>query len=227
MSDQELQDLIEYLSEFIKEERVKKFDEILSKRTNHVTVVLEDLHKPHNANAVLRSCDGFGLQDVHIIENKNEFDTEGTITLGAHRWLTLHRYNEPQKDNVDVCFDELRKQGYKVIATTPHEQDVNIYDLDVCEKIALVFGTELDGISQNVIDKADGFAKIPMSGFSESFNISVSAAICMYELTKKIRQSDIESGLDESYKLKLKLEWMKKSIKAGEQLVAQYLEKGK
>ena len=227
MSDKELQYLIEYLSEFIKEERVKKFDEILSKRTNHVTVVLEDLHKPHNANAVLRSCDGFGLQDVHIIENKNEFDTEGTITLGAHRWLTLHRYNEPQKDNVDVCFDELRKQGYKVIATTPHEQDVNIYDLDVCEKIALVFGTELDGISQNVIDKADGFAKIPMSGFSESFNISVSAAICMYELTKKIRQSDIESGLDESYKLKLKLEWMKKSIKAGEQLVAQYLEKGK
>ena len=224
MTDRTLTGLIDYLSEFMLPERIEKFREILNNRTDHVTVVLEDLHKPHNANAVLRSCDGFGLQDVHIIENKVEFDAERSVSIGAHQWLSLHRYNQKGVDNVDVCFKNLREKGYKIIATTPHEKDVNIYDLDVTEKIALVFGTERFGISQNVIDKADGFAKIPMTGFSESFNISVSAAICLYELTKKLRTSDVAWGIDEAYKKQLTFNWMKRSVKAGEQLVQKYLD---
>lgn len=215
--------LIEYLSEFVSEARLKKIEEVLNNRTNYLTIVLEDLHKPHNANAVLRSCDGFGIQDVHIIENVNQFGADKTVSLGAHQWLTLHRYNSPQKDNVTTCFKELRRKGYKILATTPHEQDISLYDLDLNQKTALVFGTELNGVSENVMAQADGFVKIPMYGFSESFNISVSAAVFMYELTRKLRQTDVDWTLSEDYKLRLKYEWLRRSIKAGDQLVQKFL----
>lgn len=216
--------LTAYLKDFISEDRFNNIEHTLSKRTNHLSVVLEDLHKPHNANAVLRSCDGFGVQDVHIIENKNEFDTASPVTLGAHRWLTMHRYNAPHSDNVSACFSALRENGYKVIATTPHEEDSNIDELDIHAKVALVFGTERDGVSEAVIKQADGFVKIPMYGFSESFNISVSAAICLYELTKRLRQSDVDWQLEANYRATLRLEWIQKTIKAGDQLAARFLE---
>jgi len=217
-------ELTNYLKDFILEERLTRINEVLEDRTNHITIVLEDLHKAHNANAVLRSCDGFGIQDVHIIENKNEFDEAGTVSIGAHNWLSLHRYNQPETENVNACFSHLREEGYQVIATTPHERDSNIHELDITQKTALVFGTELEGVSEEVKSQADGFVKIPMYGFSESFNISVSAAICMYELNKKLRSSEISWGLSESYKTRLRYEWIKKTIKAGDQLVERYLD---
>jgi len=216
-------ELINYLKEFISEERLHRINEVLDQRTDHLTIVLEDLHKSHNANAVLRSCDGFGVQDVHIIENRNEFDEAGAVSIGAHNWLTLHRYNQKNGNNIDLCFDKLRSNDYQIIATSPHEKDSNISDLDVNNKTALVFGTELNGVSEEVINKVDGFVKIPMYGFSESFNISVSAAICMYELSKKIRKSDTDSGIDITYKTKLRFEWIKQTIKAGDQIVQRYL----
>jgi tRNA (guanosine-2'-O-)-methyltransferase len=215
--------LIDYLKDFISEERFDRINDVLEERTNQVTIVLEDLHKSHNANAVLRSCDGFGIQDVHIIENKNEFDSAGTVSIGAHNWLTLHRYNSESSNNIDACFDGLRSNGYQIIATTPHEKDSNIDQLDINEKTALVFGTELEGISDEVSKKVDGFVKIPMHGFSESFNISVSAAICMYELTKRIRSITTDWHISDDYKTKLRYLWIKQTIKAGDQLVEKYL----
>ncbi len=217
------QKLTEYLKEFISDERLDRINEVLDLRTNHLTIVLEDLHKAHNANAVLRSCDGFGIQDVHIIENRNEFDSAGTVSIGAHNWLSLHRYNSDSENNIDQCFDKLKADGYRIIATTPHEKDSNIDQLDISQKTALVFGTELEGVSEEVTQKADGFVKIPMFGFSESFNISVSAAICMFELTKRIRSTNIEWPLYEEYKTQLRYEWIKQTIKAGDQLEAKFL----
>lgn len=218
-----IKELTAYLTDFISEQRQQRIEEILAKRTNHVSVVLEDLHKAHNANAVLRSCDGFGVQDVHIIENKNEFDEAGTVSIGAHQWLSLHRYNKPEHDNLSDCFAQLRKDGYQIIATTPHEKDSNINELPINEKVALVFGTELVGVSDQVKEQADGFVKIPMYGFSESFNISVSAAVCLYELTTRLRASDISWNLDETYKDQLRYDWIKQTIKAGDQIVEKYL----
>ncbi|MGB0346345.1 MAG: TrmH family RNA methyltransferase [Balneolaceae bacterium] len=215
--------LIEYLKDFISIERFDRINEVLDQRTNHLTIVLEDLHKAHNANAVLRSCDGFGIQDVHIIENQNEFDSAGTVSIGAHNWLTLHRYNSETENNIDRCFNDLRDQGYQIIATTPHEQDSNIDQLDITKRTALVFGTELEGVSEEVTEKVEGFVKIPMYGFSESFNISVSAAICMFELTKRIRSSNNDWHLMDDYKTKLRYQWIKQTIKAGDQLVAKFL----
>jgi tRNA (guanosine-2'-O-)-methyltransferase len=218
------QSLIEYLKDFISKERYERISEVLDNRTNHLTVVLEDLHKSHNANAVLRSCDGFGIQDVHIIENRNKFDEHSSVSIGAHSWLTLNRYNEDVFNNIDICFEALRANDYQIIATTPHEKDLNIRELDVTKKTALVFGTELEGVSDEVIRKSDGFVKIPMFGFSESFNISVSAAISMYELTTRMRNDYDFWQLDNDYKIKLKFNWIKQSIKAGDKLVEKFLE---
>lgn len=219
--------LIEYLKKFTTESRWQKIVEVAEQRTRHITVVVEDIYQPHNASAVLRSCDGFGIQDVHIIENENQFEASTQVTIGADRWLNLHRYNEPETDNTAACFNALKSKGYKVIATTPHEQDSNLHDLPVDEKFALVFGSELDGISEEAKSMADGFLKIPMSGFSESFNISVSAAVCLHNLTLRLRESKVDWKLKQDEIDLLKVEWLKKSIKAGEQLEKSYLEESK
>jgi len=216
-------ELIEYLKGFISEARWSRINEVLDKRTQHITVVLEDIYQPHNASAVLRSCDGFGIQDVHIIENKNEFDASSQITIGADQWLSLHRYNKENDDNVSECFQNLHSQGFQIVATTPHENDHNLNQLDISKPTALVFGTELEGVTDQVMQQADAFVKIPMSGFSESFNISVSAAICLYDTSTRLRQSDIGWGLKSETREELLLEWVKKSIKAGDKLAEKWI----
>lgn len=215
--------LVEYLRDFTTEDRWQRINEVLDKRTRHITVVLEDIYQPHNASAVLRSCDCFGIQDVHIIENKNEFSPNKSITIGAHKWITLHSYDEPDKNNTKSCYEKLHSEGYQIIATTPHEDDVTIDRVPVDQKTALVFGAELTGLSDYALEHADGYAKIPMVGFSESFNISVGAALCMYDLTSRLRKSDISWSLTESEKLKLRSEWLEKSLRAGEQLKEKFL----
>lgn len=223
MDQQIRNDLIEYLKAFTTEARWNKIEEILSERTDHISVVLEDIHKSHNANAVLRSCEGFGIQHVHIIENYNEFDTEGQVSLGAHQWLTLNRYNSLTENNIESCFKELKKEGYKIIATTPHEEDSNIHELDISQKTALVFGSEVTGITEEVKELADGFVKIPMFGFSESFNISVSAAVCLYDLNTRLRQTDLDLRLPDDEQEELKFQWLLNTIKAGDKLVEKFL----
>jgi len=215
--------LIEYLKDFISEDRWNRLNEVLNKRTRHITVVLEDIYQPHNASAVLRSCDGFGIQDIHIIEDRNKFDASSHVTIGADQWLSIKKYNEEQENNVEQCFNTLRDNGYKIVATTPHENDSDLGQLEIDEPIALVFGTELEGVTDAVLHKADAFVKIPMFGFSESFNISVSAAICLYDLTTRLRNSEIDWELTPEEKEVIMLSWIKKSIKAGDQLAEKWI----
>ncbi len=223
MEEPLLTELTEYLKDFITESRFETINRVLEQRTRHITVVLEDLYQPHNASAVLRSCDGFGIQDVHVIENRNSFDPSSEVSIGADQWLSLYSYNKADTDNTTICISALKKKGYKVIATTPHEEDSDLYELDIQDPVALVFGTELEGVTPRVMEQADGFVKIPMYGFSESFNISVSAAICMYDLTTRLRQSGVDWGLSRTEKARLRYEWIKQSVKAGDQLIARYL----
>ncbi|MDR9418773.1 TrmH family RNA methyltransferase [Gracilimonas sp.] len=223
MNHSERKDLVNYLKEFATEARWDKFVEVAKQRTRYISVVVEDIYQSHNASAVLRSCDGFGIQDVHIIENQNNFDASSQVTIGADQWLTLHRYNEPGMDNTEACFSKLKKEGYRIIATTPHENDTNLNDLDLNQKTALVFGSEIDGISERAKELADGFLKIPMAGFSESFNISVSAAICLYNITRRLRASSIDWMLTTEEIDHLTYNWLKKSIKAGDQLERNFL----
>jgi len=222
--DFESQEYYEFLGQFVTEERLALFDEVLAQRTRHITVAIEDIYQPHNASAVLRSCDCFGIQDVHIIENRNKYNINPKVALGSGKWITMHKHNELENNSV-ACVNDLKKRGYKVLATTPHTDDIFLDDIDINQPVALVFGNEKEGISDEVRSVADGFVRIPMYGFTESFNISVSAAVCLNVLANKIRKTDLDWGLSESEQLELKLKWLKKHLGSQEAYEKEFLER--
>ena len=201
--------LISYLTEFISPRRKERFDEVMAQRINHLQIVVEDLYQAHNASAVLRSCDCFGVQYVHFIENKNTMKVSSDIALGAEGWVSIKKHNGAE-NNTRACLQKLKDEGFRIIATTPHKNDVTIDQLPVDKRMVLVFGTEKEGISEDVMEMADEFVKIPMYGFTESFNISVSAALCMYELTTRIRETVPNSYLSDTEKIDIYLDWLMK-----------------
>lgn len=217
--------LIKYLSGFATPQRVELFDKILEQRTGYITVVLEDIYQPQNASAVLRTCDCFGIQYVHIIENQHEFIVDKEVALGASKWLSIQNYNE-RKENSLRAIKALKKSGYRIVATSPHINDQLLSDFDLSKgKTAIVFGSEMSGISEIIKNEADEFIKIPMVGFTESFNLSVSAAIVLYQLTEKMRkEASINWQLDENEKEAIKLLWLRNSIKSSKLLELQFAE---
>jgi tRNA (guanosine-2'-O-)-methyltransferase len=215
-------DLVKYLSDFVTPERFSNFSKIAMERTRYITVLLENIYQPHNASAVLRTCDCFGIQDVHIIENEYEYVINPDITLGSTNWLNLYKYNK-EISNTEEALITLKKKGYRLIATTPHTKDVELESFDISRgKFALLFGTELTGLSDQALNMADGFIKVPMYGFTESLNISVSAAIILHRLTSKLRQSNLSYHLTEAEQDEVVLEWLKLSIKRSELIVERY-----
>ena len=215
-------ELSDYLLTFISDKRKARFDEVLSQRTDHLRIVLENVYQDHNASAVLRSCESFGVQNVHFIENRNPLRISADVSLGSQKWLTIHKHHQ-RENNTISAIKHLKELGYRIVATTPHKNDCTIDRLTVDKKLALVFGTELEGISQDVIDHADEFVKIPMYGFTESFNVSVCAALSMYELTTRIRNSVPDYLLSGQQKLDVYFEWLKNSVEKSEGLIADYL----
>lgn len=207
-------ELLNYLSAVVNPERLSLFNRIIENRTNYITVVLEDIFQAQNASAVLRSCDCLGIQNVHVIENRNEFQVDTEVTMGSSKWLTLNRYSK-EKNNSLETIQHLKSAGYRIVATTPHSNDVELPDFDISKgKIALVFGSELPGISEVILKEADEFLKIPMFGFTESYNISVSAAIILYHLTDKMRNSEtINWQLTDEEKTDILLQWIRNSVK--------------
>ncbi len=201
-----------YLESFISENKRNTFDRILSQRTRHITVAMEDIYQSHNASAVLRSCDCFGIQDVHIIEGRNKYSVNPDVALGSSKWLNLIKYDQ-KEDNTIACFEALRGKGYRIIATTPHKDDIMLDELEIDEKTALVFGTEMEGLTDTAIENADAHVKIPMYGFTESFNISVSAAISLFHLTEKLRKSAINWQLSEEEMIETRTLWARSVIK--------------
>ena len=216
--------LIEYLSDFVTENRFKQFQRVLEHRTRYITVVLEDIYQSQNASAVLRTCDCFGVQDVHIIENSNEYNINPDVALGASKWLSLNYYNEKEQNTLDAL-NRLKQEGYRIIATTPHTDDIDLEEFDLSKgKTALVFGTELTGVSNVVMDNADEFMKIPMYGFTESFNISVSAAITLHHLIYKLKNSKVDWRLNEKEAGEILLNWLRKTIKKSDDIEKRYYE---
>lgn len=217
-------DLLTYLSGYLTPQRQDLFNKVLEMRTRYLTVVLEDIYQPQNASAVLRTCDCFGLQDVHIIENRNTFEVNREVSLGSSKWLSLKKYNEKEQNSLQAI-KHLKAQGYRIVATTPHTNDQQLHDFDVSKgKAALVFGSELPGITNRIMNEADEFLKIPMYGFTESFNISVSAAIILHHLTLKMRQDErINWQLSDTEKDEIKLEWIRTTIKRSELIEQRFL----
>jgi len=209
--------LLHYLEDFITPERKARFLNILEERTNYITVAIEDVYQMHNTSAVVRSCDVFGVQQAHLIESKFGKRLDKDIAMGAQQWVDLNRYN-----TTTDCIDTLKSQGYKIVATTPHVNNCSLRNFKLQGKTALFFGTERDGLSKEVLKKADSFLKIPMVGFTESLNISVSAAIILHTLTSQLRIGNINWGLTEEEKLEKRLDWTKKSVRSLEDVLARF-----
>src|ERR1035437_608126 len=208
--------LLSYFQNFITVPKFEKFERIAKNRTRHVTMVLEDVYQAHNASAVLRSCECFGIQDVYFIENRYEYQISPDVALGSTKWIDIYRYNEPEFDNTTACINDLKSKGYKIYATTPHTDDCMINDLPLDDKVALLFGTELEGLSETALKLADGFVRIPMYGFTESYNISVSAALSLFSVSENLRSQHIDFGLSEMELVDLKLNWCRTSVKTPE-----------
>ena len=217
--------LVKYLSEFVVDERRKLFENKIQHRTKHITIVLENIFQGRNISASIRSADCFGIQDVHIIENDNIFNDDSEVSMGAEKWITTKRYNKNDHNSIEAI-QSLKEKGYQIIATTPHNTDCNLYDLDIThKKIALFFGSEVKGCSNETLKLADKRMKIPMYGFTESYNISVSVSLCLQHLTYKMRQSKINWHLSIDEQSSVMLQWLRNSIKAASEIEKKYLSK--
>jgi tRNA (guanosine-2'-O-)-methyltransferase len=187
-----------------------------------MTIVLEDIYQSHNASAVLRTCDCFGIQDVHIVENSNRYQVNPDVALGASKWLTLVKYNRGEHNTAE-CLSHLKTDGYRIICTSPHEEGHTPETLPLDGKFALVFGTELAGLSPAAMEMADGFIRIPMVGFTESLNISVSAAILMNRLSSRLRASEFDWALPVTERTTVLLDWATNTIKRPELIIDDFL----
>ena len=201
-------DYLNFLENILSDERKAKFLKVLSNRTNHFTVAVEDIFQLHNTSAVMRSCEVFGIQTLNVIDQKYGKRIDAEIAMGAQKWVDINRF-----DDINSCIDDLKNKGYQIVATTPHKNDCVLDDFDFTKKSAFFFGTERDGLSTEVLSKADCFLKIPMVGFTESLNISVCVAIILQQLTNKLRDSAIDWQLTENEVLQHRLLWAKNSIK--------------
>lgn len=207
------------LTEFYKiitPNKQEMFDRIAAQRTKHITIVLENVYQEHNASAVLRSCDCFGIQELYIIEKNNQYKVQRDIALGAGRWVDMYNYDKG--DNVTKeCLTDLKSKGYKIVATSPHTEKT-INEIDLSQPMAFVFGTERNGISEEVIDYADELVKIPMYGFTESFNISVSVALVLNTIRTRLEASDLHWKLTKQELIDLKIKWCKSILNGGPEI---------
>lgn len=209
--------LLAYLEEFISEKRIERFNDILSHRTNFITVAVEDVFQMHNTSAVIRSCESFGIQQAHLIEGKYGQRLDEEIAMGAQKWVDVKRYK-----NSNEAVDVLKNKGYKIVATSPHADSSLLQDYELDGKMALFFGTENKGLSDYVLENADAYLKIPMVGFTESLNISVSAAIILQHLTSKLKSSNFDWKLTQAEMMEKRLDWTKKSIKSIDDILIRY-----
>ena len=213
------QELLTYLEHFITEERKERFLQVISARTNHFTVAMEDVFQMHNTSAVVRTCEVFGVQQAHSIEGRFGKRLDAKIAMGAQKWVDVFRYNDTQS-----CIDALRAQGYQIVATTPHKDAYFLNDFDISKKSAFFFGTEKEGLSEQVLSQADTYLKIPMVGFTESLNISVAVAIVLQQLTDKLRRSQVAWQLTDEERLSTLINWTKKSIRYVRDVLKRYEE---
>jgi len=223
LSSQEYQ-LIDHFSQYVSDHKKELIDQILEYRTRQVTVVLEDIYQSQNASAVVRTCECMGIQDIHIIENMNSYEVNRDVLRGAHKWENLIHYKSKKENNTGVCFETLRKNGYTIYATDPAIENASIDEVDISQsKVALVFGNELHGLSEFALKNADQKVKIPMYGFTESLNISVSVAVCLTKLTSKLDRNRKQYGLTQDEKDELKLNWYRTVVNRSEIIEKEFL----
>lgn len=209
---------IDFLSTFMLPERFERIKSVVKKRTNYITVCMENLFYGQNSSAIIRSTEAFGIQNIHVIEDECQFSPNIAIVKGAHKWLDIHRHNED--DATLNLVKQLKSEGYRIVVTSPHIDGVSAENYDVNKgKIALFLGTENVGVSQILIDNADDFIRVDMFGFVESFNVSVCGAIILNSLTNSLHRSEIEWQLTDQEQLVMLNRWMKLSVKDSENII--------
>jgi tRNA (guanosine-2'-O-)-methyltransferase len=216
-------DLLHYLESFLTESRKARLLEVLNRRTSHFTVATEDVFQMHNASAVMRSCEVFGVQRLNVIEQRFGKRIDKEIAMGAQKWVDIMRFS-----SVAACVASLKSEGYQIVATTPHAEGADMDDFDITPRSALFFGTESEGLSKEIVAAADAYIKIPMYGFTESLNISVSAAIILQNLTSRLRKSGVDWQLSDVEMLEKRMQWARNSIKDCDRIVERWeMENGK
>ena len=213
-----LQETFDYLKQFLTDERLSKIEHFSQESSDFVLPVMEDVYQFRNAAAIVRSVEACGFHHVVALEEENVFNPNLKVTKGAETWVKV----EKMSNNLD-SLKEIKNRGYKILAVSPENNATMLPDYKVKEPIALVFGTELEGVSDEILDFADETLAIPMFGFTKSFNVSVAAAICMYELKQKLMKSGIDYKLSEEKLLEMKIRWTVNSIRSGEELLERFL----
>ena len=221
-SDEWFQERLDYMNEFITEERKEVLLRTVSQRTHYMRIMTENMFHPQNASAIMRHCEAFGVQQIHTVEDRCKFDPSVNIVRGTQKWVDVEHH-----DNTKEALAALKAEGYRIVATTPHRCSSTPETFDVTKgKFALVFGTEHAGISDEVIEAADEFLMIPMCGMVESLNVSASAAILIYMLSERIRQQTDSWQLSQAESLKLLTRWTMSSVRDYERILRRGEEEG-
>lgn len=203
---------LDNFSSALTEERRARIEEVLNWRTYHVAVTLEDLYQSQNASAAIRTCECFGVQRIFTIENRNPLTLNKDVVVGSTKWVDIERFSNPDEDNTARCIERLSALGYRVIATTPHKSAKDVRNLDISSPFALLFGTELDGLTENALEMANDRVRLPMFGFTKSYNISVSVALVLSELVQRLHQSGANWQLDEAERKELRQRWYEAQV---------------
>jgi tRNA (guanosine-2'-O-)-methyltransferase len=209
--------VLEEFYDIITPNKISLFDRIASERTRHLTIALENIYQEHNASAVLRTCDCFGIQDLHVIEKDNQYQIQRDIAMGSGRWVDIQNFSDEISPTLN-CIASLKEKGYQIVATTPHTNAYDVHDIPIDKPLAFFFGTELKGLSEEMMNAADLHVRIPMYGFTESFNISVSVAILLQTVRQRLEMSKHKWKLAEDEQIALKIQWCEKIVNGGEAL---------
>ena len=216
--------VFEHLAQFVSDHKKQVVEKVLNLRTRYITVVLEDIFQSQNASAVIRTCECMGLQDVHIVENISKYSINPKVLKGANKWMDIKHHTSKKENNTVACVEKLKMDGYKILVTDPGEDGVSVHDVDVTQsKLALLFGNELHGVSPEALSHGDQKIKIPMYGFTESLNLSVSVAICLNGLVTKLHLEEMKTGLTQSEKDIIRLKWYRKIVRKSELIEREFL----
>lgn len=207
------EELLAQYTGYISERRFELMRRVAAGRTRRMVIILEDIFDPQNSSAVIRTAEANGIQNVHVIENRHLFKVKKGAARGTHKWLDIHRYNEAGADNTTACFSRLKNEGYRICAALPADQSVNLEELPLDEPLAFAFGSEHLGLSPTAIEQADYTYHIPMCGFAESLNISVSAAVSTYSYLNRLKQGGVDYLLSEKEQNELMLSWARRIVR--------------
>lgn len=210
---------IELLAPYLTQQRRDKIEHILCQRTAYVTILLEQLFQTHNASAISRSAEIFGVQDIQVVEAGHTFDPHGGVSMGSHKWLSFFHY-----PTIGQAADLLKQRGYRIVATTPSPDAIPLAEFPLDKPMVFLFGTEEHGLSEQAFSLADSLLTIPMVGFTQSFNVSVSVSLILYEITKRLHSSSIAWQLPDQRKEELRLDWYRKSIRQSDLLEKRLVE---